>query len=216
MGKYLNSILSYTTAYLALQKAFGADRLRRVCVEILAPHPGERILDIGCGPAYILDYLPTVTYYGFDTEQRYIDYARQKYGDKGYFYCAQFTEEHAETLELFDAVMFMGLLHHLPDDACHNVVNLVSRTLKAGGRVVTLDPCFVDGQSTIARFVASHDRGRFVRDERGYLALVEAHFSEVKSRVVHNVGRLPSTEIIMHLTKPNTQHKTVQPAQLGV
>lgn len=202
MGKYLSGILDRTAAYLMIQKVFGSDRLRRVCVDTLAPRPGERILDVGCGPAYILDYLPPVTYYGFDTEHRHIDYAKEKYGDKGHFYCEQFTEEHVNTLKPFDGVLIMGLLHHLPDDACHNVINLVSRTLNAGGRVVTLDPCFVEGQSAIAQFVASHDRGKFVRDEKGYHDLVGTHFSEVEQRIVHNVCRLPSTEIIMRLAKP--------------
>jgi len=202
MGKHLDNLLSHTAVYLTLQKLFGSDRLRRLCVEVLAPRPGERILDLGCGPAYILEYLPPVAYYGFDTEQRCIDYAKRKYAGKGSFYCEQFSERHVSALAPFDAVIFMGLLHHLPDDACHDVVDLVSRTLNAGGRVVTLDPCLVDGQSAIARFVATHDRGRFVRDEQGYASLVSPHFSEVHRRVVHNVGRLPSTEIIMRLGEP--------------
>jgi len=201
MGKHFNNLLSYTAAYLLVQKAFGADRLRRLCVDILAPREGERILDVGCGPAYILEYMPPVTYHGFDTEQRYIDYARQKYAGKGHFYCEPYTREHAQKLEPFDGVMFMGLLHHLPDDMCHDVLDLVAHSLKPDGRVVTLDPCFVDGQSAIARYVAAHDRGRFVRDEQAYAALVDSHFSGVERKVVHNVGRLPSTEIIMRLTQ---------------
>lgn len=202
MGNYFKNLLSHTTAYLAVQRLFGADRLRRVCVDILAPRQGEHILDVGCGPAYILDYMPPITYHGFDTEQRYIDYARQKYADRGHFYCEPYTAEHAKRLEPFDGVMLMGLLHHLSDDMCHEVLDLIARSLKPGGRVVTLDPCFVDGQSAIARYVAAHDRGQFVRDEPSYAGLVERHFSGVERKVVHNVGRLPSTEIIMRLTGP--------------
>jgi len=204
IGKYVYGLLGHAAVYLALQKAFGADRLRRLCVDILSPQAQERILDIGCGPAYILDYMPSVTYHGFDTEYRYIKYAKRKYCDRALaqFYCGPFTEAHMEVLEPFDGIMCMGLLHHLPDDACHDMLNLVRKALKVGGRVVTLDPCFVHGQSAIARFVAAHDRGTFVRDEKGYLGIVQAHFAEVRHNIVHNIGRLPSTEIIMCLKRP--------------
>src|SRR6476469_6442022 len=113
MPDYLDRILKYPPAYLALQKTLGSPRLRQICVDVLAPRSGERILDIGCGPGYILEYLPPVDYYGFDTELRYVNYARRKYPTKGTFYCEEFTQAHVESLEPFDAVLFMGLLHHL-------------------------------------------------------------------------------------------------------
>jgi SAM-dependent methyltransferase len=205
MPDYLNRILSYTPAYLVLQKVLGSQRLRRICVDVLAPRAGERILDVGCGPAYILEYLPSVEYYGFDTERRHVNYARRKYRTKGRFYCEKFTEAHLESFEPVDAVIFIGLLHHLTDDACHEILDLASRVLKVAGRVVTLDPCYVPGQSIIARFVAAHDRGRFVRDRQSYLALAEHHFDSITEKIVSNVGRVPSTEIIMRLDKPKVK-----------
>jgi SAM-dependent methyltransferase len=44
-----------------------------------------RVLDIGCGPGYMVEYLRGATYFGFDINSRYIAYAK-KYGGRGSFY----------------------------------------------------------------------------------------------------------------------------------
>ena len=36
-----------------------------------------KILDIGCGPAEILDYIPECEYYGYDIDKRAINFARK-------------------------------------------------------------------------------------------------------------------------------------------
>ena len=44
------------------------------CQRFIKPEQNNSILDIGCGTATILDYLPaTCTYVGFDASQYYID-----------------------------------------------------------------------------------------------------------------------------------------------
>ena len=196
--------MTHPRVYLLIQHALGADRLRRLCVDkFVRPKPGERLLDLGCGPGYVLEYLSAVDYVGFDTEARYIDYARERYAGRGGFHCAVFSERHAETLEPFHAVLLFGLLHHLDDGEAGRLLGLLGRCLKPGGRIVTLDPCFTPDQSAIARYVAKSDRGRYVRTADAYDALVRPHFSAVSATVVHNVCRIPSTERIMLLGRPS-------------
>ncbi|HOI74688.1 MAG TPA: class I SAM-dependent methyltransferase [Syntrophales bacterium] len=82
----------------------------------IKPKLKMRILDIGCGPASILKYLPQyVEYYGIDIDQRYIDAAREKYGDRAYFYCMPLESIYNKELSGFDLVMGLGVLHHLDD-----------------------------------------------------------------------------------------------------
>ena len=83
--------------------------MREECLRILATKEGHRVLDVGCGPAYYLADMPTVDYHGFDTDARYIEHARHRFGDRGHFYCEPFTGEQAERLGTFDRVMLMGL-----------------------------------------------------------------------------------------------------------
>src|SRR5690606_33354383 len=61
----LKSLLSHHALYTGLQRAVGADRLRFRCLDELDLRPGECVLDLGCGPAYYLDRLPSgVRYFG--------------------------------------------------------------------------------------------------------------------------------------------------------
>jgi SAM-dependent methyltransferase len=189
--------------YIMLQRSLGADRLRRICLDaFLKLRDGERVLDIGCGPGYILNYMPRVDYVGFDTEPRYIEYAMGHYPDRGRFFCEHFTQEHLAKFAPFDAVMLFGIIHHLDDGAAETLLGLVARCLAADGRIVTLDPCLTSEQSRIARWVAASDRGRFVRDERAYRQLAAERFADIEGRIVSNVCRIPSTELIMRLGGP--------------
>lgn len=200
----LKNLLDQPWAYIAFQRAYGADRLRRLCLTKLDAKPGERILDIGCGPAYLLDYLPDVTYVGFDTEPRYLTYARERFGTRGQFILSRYDEAQRQAHAPFDGILLMGLLHHLPDEEARGLLDLLARSLAPGGRIVTLDPCFAPDQSAIARFMASNDRGEFVRNERGYRDLTSGLFGNIEARVMHNVCRVPSTEITMVLSAPTT------------
>ena len=89
----LRQTLGNVGLYLALQKGIGADRIRYRCLDEAELKPGDRILDVGCGPAYYFDRLPEVSYVGFDTSAPYIAYARKRYGDRGEFRCEVLTEE---------------------------------------------------------------------------------------------------------------------------
>src|SRR5215210_6260628 len=115
MISWLKKALDWPRAYLAFQYVYGANRLRKMSVDVLAAKAGERILDVGCGPAYLLDYLPEVTYVGFDIEPRYLDYARRRFGSRGEFVHARYDDGYRAKLAPFDGILLMGVLHHLDD-----------------------------------------------------------------------------------------------------
>jgi SAM-dependent methyltransferase len=196
-----HSFLRSPILYIALQRLLRADRGRRICLDqFMKLREGERVLDIGCGPGYILDYMPRVDYVGFDIEPHYIEYAKKHYGDRGRFFCEHFAQRHVAEFAPFDAIMLFGLIHHLDETAAEELLGLVARCLAPAGRVVTLDPCFVAGQSRLTRLIAQWDRGGFVRDEKGYRCLVAKHFQGVEMNVVPNIGPVPSIELIMRLS----------------
>jgi 2-polyprenyl-3-methyl-5-hydroxy-6-metoxy-1,4-benzoquinol methylase len=83
------ALLSMPGLYKFCMNLLGSVNSRRTFIETyVRPYPGIRILDIGCGPATILDYLPEeTTYVGVDISQAYIEDAQAKYGNRGKFYC---------------------------------------------------------------------------------------------------------------------------------
>lgn len=87
----------------------------RYATDFLKAKPGERVLDIGCGTADILDHLDRVDYTGIDYNPDYIAAARARYGNRGMFICAAVTPELAGIYQGFDLVIATGLLHHLND-----------------------------------------------------------------------------------------------------
>jgi SAM-dependent methyltransferase len=194
------AVLKHAPLYILFQRMVGAAAMRTECIVALGLLSGERVLDIGCGPAYYLDELPRgVEYYGFDTDADYIAYARRRFAGKGTFFCEHFEERHARELPRFDAVMLMGLLHHLPDAACHDLLDRVARVIAPGGRVVTLDSCFDPSLTPVAHWISDHDRGRHVRPISAFEQLAKSHFEDVRGRLLGNTLRVPVAQYLMLL-----------------
>jgi SAM-dependent methyltransferase len=192
----------HAALYILSQRLVGADLARRACIEALAPRAGDRILDIGCGPAYYFDWLPPCEYHGFDTDRRQIASARARFGDRGTFYDEPYGEAHAARLAPFDRVLLLGLLHHLDDEGALSLLDLVARSIRPSGRVVTLDTAFHEGQSRISRFLAKNDKGDHVRNPRWFRRLAERSFSRVEDRIIGGTTRAPASLFMMVLEGP--------------
>ncbi len=183
----VRAVLSHPVVYEAFQRFMGARRGREWIVrDLIRPFPGMRILDLGCGPAEILDSLPEdVAYTGYDMSAEYIAAAKAKFGARGTFHCRLLEQAEVATLDPFDLVMGIGVLHHLDDGTARQFMTLAKAGLKPGGRVLTLDACYVPKQNPIARFLISKDRGQHVRNEAGYRALAEGIFTGIAGAVTH-------------------------------
>jgi SAM-dependent methyltransferase len=198
----LRSLLGHVGLYLALQKGVGADRVRYRALDEAKLQPGDRVLDVGCGPAYYFDRLPEVKYYGFDTSPAYVAYARKRYGDRGEFRCEILTADHLPDLPPFDAVLLFGLLHHLTDEESETLLDMAARSLGPGGRVVSVDPCLHPGQGRISRWMSRNDRGEYVRTPDAFDGLAREAFADVSGEVLDTVTRVPSSHYLMRMTAP--------------
>ena len=178
----------------------GKDR-GRFAREYVRAKEGQRVLDIGCGPADIVKYLPKVDYTGFDSNPDYIATATRNYGDRGRFYCQRVSEESLAANEGYDIVLAVGVLHHLDDAEAEQLFHLAHAALVPGGRLITLDGVFVKGQNPIARLIISRDRGEHVRDERGYQRIAERVFSTITPTVRHDLLMIPYSHLILECEK---------------
>jgi cyclopropane fatty-acyl-phospholipid synthase-like methyltransferase len=170
--------------------------------DYVRPKAGDRVLDIGCGPGTMLGLMPEgVDYLGADLSAEYIDSARKAYGSRGKFICQRVDREAFRGQEGFDIVIACGLLHHLNDNEADDLFDIAQSALKPGGRFVTLDGCYTDDQSRLARYIVSRDRGEFVRPAAAYQTLARKRFSNVKAVVSHDMMRIPYSLNAMECVK---------------
>ncbi len=180
------SVLKHPAVYEALQQVFGAERGRRSFAnKYVSAKAGDRVLDIGCGPAHLLAHLPAVEYIGWEPNPAYIETARRTYDGRGSFNVGYFGEEEAAKVGLVDIAVVSAVLHHLTDGEARQLFGLLRRVVKPGGRVVSLDCVYVDKQNPIARLLVSLDRGRHARTSEAYRDLARADFAQVSGEVVN-------------------------------
>ena len=190
-------MLSSPFIYSTFQNIMGAHSVRTTLVnEFIRPKVGITVLDIGCGPADILDFLPDVDYYGFDISEAYIAKAKNKFGLKGRFYKQELTQSSVDKLPQVDIVLALGLLHHLDDESAKVVLQLAHQALKSGGRLLTFDPCFDAEQNFISRFLVRMDRGQNVRTKAEYTSIAREVFESSRIEVRHRAW-IPYTHCFM-------------------
>jgi SAM-dependent methyltransferase len=199
------ALLSHSSLYSLFQNLIGARTFRQMLAsDYVRGKAGDRVLDIGCGTGDILEYLPGLDYHGFDTSPEYIERASRKYGAGARFVCDNVLTARIEPAS-FDVVLAIGILHHLSDEEARKLLRLAESALKPGGRFITMDGCYAETQSPIARFLISKDRGEYMRDERSYRALASSVFADVQASLREDLLRVPYTLLIMEMTKPGTR-----------
>ncbi len=198
----LKSILASPRAYELLQWLMGASKGRPIFArEYIAAKPGDRVLDIGCGPAGLLQYLPDVTYLGFDMSSAYIEYAKKRYGARGRFFCDRVSRESVQDEDPFDIVIASEILHHLPDKESVDLFELAKSFLKPSGRLITLDAVYIPKQPRLARFLIDNDRGEHVRWQPEYEELARRVCSNVRSSIRTDLHSFSYTHIIMECSQ---------------
>lgn len=194
----VRSVLSRPYVYELWSRIVGGEHGRSTLIrEYVKPTSEARILDLGCGPGELLEFLPkSVSYVGIDLSEDYIGRARERFGKRAEFQVGDATSID-QNLGDFDLVLAFGVLHHLDDDQAQGLFRGASRVLRQNGRAITVDPVFVAEQSRAAHLVISRDRGQHVRDQAAYTALAAASFPKVTSAVRDNLLRIPYTHCII-------------------
>lgn len=199
----MGPLLSNSTLYSLSQRLLGAGAVRRVLVEEhLRPAPGERVLDLGCGPAHVVALLPDVEYVGVDANPSYVAAARRRFAGRATIRLADVLDFDPGPPGSFDAVIAIGLLHHLDDGGVERVFALAAHALTERGRMLTMDPGLVPGQAPIARRLIGLDRGGEVRAPSAYEALAAQSFDSVTTAVRHDLARVPYTHVILEGRDP--------------
>ena len=197
----IRSILALPRVYRTFWTLLGGPKYIQIIIrDHVRPALHARILDLGCGPATLLPYVPGTEYVGIDNSTAYIQFGR-KHFPQATFVCERISRYALPKESYFDIVLALGLIHHLDDAEARQLFEIAHLALRPGGRLVTLDGVFTENQSRLARAFVSRDRGEFVRDREGYLRIASKVFAEVKPTIRQDLSRIPYTHIIMECTR---------------
>jgi len=201
--KGLRSVLSHPALYILFGRLMGlSEKYRMYITDFIKPFSGMRILDIGCGPAAILNFLPLeVDYTGYDLNPSYISYAKKRYGHRATFFNQRVSDMTLLDTRPFDVILADGLLHHLSETEAINLFSIGRRVLKPDGFMLTVDPAFDENQKLMDKWITSTDRGQHVRYPEGYRKIAESVFSIVEVHVVKDIGTFSLTGCILKCRK---------------
>jgi ubiquinone/menaquinone biosynthesis C-methylase UbiE len=191
-------LITIPSIYKGLMFSLGADEaITRYVDEALQPEAGMKMLDVGCGPANVLSYLPSVDYTGIDLNEKHIAYARQRYGDGGRFIVGNAADDLRQEEQTFDLINVSALLHHLTDNEAALLFTSLKRLLKANGRIVTIDNVWLPRQRAIVKLINKLDSGTNIRTPEGYLRLLVGLGFDIQTRVFNDLLRIPYDHFIM-------------------
>src|SRR6516225_454873 len=136
----LRSVLAFPWVYRLFGMLVGNKAYEEWFIKnVLGLRKGQKLVDVGCGPADILDRLPGVEYVGLDISDVYIQAARAKFktrsgtkflsGSVEDWTCNRLTYE-------ADVVLAHGVLHHVDDDEAKKILEFAYRALKDNGRFI--------------------------------------------------------------------------------
>jgi SAM-dependent methyltransferase len=201
MLQSIRSVLAIPAAYQLWWNIVGGPAWAKVLInEYVRPMTGSRILEIGCGPGNVVPYLPDSEYLGFDLSSQYIRMAKRKYPNVQ-FVCERVSRFTVGEHKSFDAVLALGIVHHLDDAEANHLFQISYDALKPGGKLVTIDGVWLNDQSRAARWLLARDRGNYIRNQPAYLELASKVFSHVKPSVRHDLLRIPYTHLILECVR---------------
>jgi len=199
----LQGSLKVPLLYNLLQDAIGGNALRRRFIRNhVRAQAGDKVIDIGCGPAQILPWLPEVEYHGLDVNPACIASAKRMHASRGTFVVGN-TESLWDDSRFRDAdvVIGLGILHHLEDKEAEHCIRFAHRALKQGGRFVCFEACWIPNQGFLSRYIMSKDPGQNIRTEQAYRQLAGDVFKNVNTRIDTKPLRIPYVIIFLECQK---------------
>jgi SAM-dependent methyltransferase len=197
-------LVTIPAVYQRIQTALaGGDSYARLGDLVFAGLDGKNVLEIGCGPGrWSTALLHTKSYTGIDWNPRHIEQARAQYGSqRARFICADLGDTALISSDApLDAVIGVGILHHLDDTTARNVLAKAAELLRPGGRFIGIEPVLHAGQNPIARLLKALDSGRNIRSIAGYKQLFPPAFANAATVLRQDLMRVPYSHCLIDAT----------------
>ncbi|MFZ5987868.1 MAG: class I SAM-dependent methyltransferase [Bacillota bacterium] len=129
----------------------------------------KRILDFGSGVGSISYMFDPHGYLGVDCDLGRVEYARELNPDYNFDVLAG-RDIPVEDSSM-DYIVIVSVLHHIPTEDLRKYIEEFGRILKPSGSVVAIEPCIFKNCYFCNFIMNKFDKGKYIRDEEGYLDL---------------------------------------------
>ena len=200
----VRNILSVPFVYDLFQWLIGNKKRHKILKnEYIGNVHNKKILELGCGICDLLELFEDCDYVGVDIDEKYIEKAKRRYRtrDNCTFICGDLNEFSSQINDRFDMILMMGVIHHITDDEVSKCFTICKKLLKQDGIFITFDAVFVPGMSKFERFLASKDRGKYVRNADEYVSIHKKNWSKVFYECRNDTMNLPFNIIIFKDSK---------------
>jgi len=135
----------------------------------------KKTLDIGCGTGEHSILFNPEGYHGIDISKSYINNAKKNFK-------VNFSVMDAQKLKFpndsFDNILIFGILHHLSDEVCDNVLKEAKRVAKDSAKILIMEDIPTKSRyNIIGKIVHYFDAGTNIRKIDSYRKLISKYFT---------------------------------------
>ena len=164
-------LLKNPILYNLVQVFFSHQKMKTLISTELLKARGKRVLDVGCGTGQAIKFLPQCNYTGFDISSEFLNTAKRIHGTSYNFILSSIEGFDFEQYGPFDVVLMIGVLHHLSDQQIKTFYQIIKTKMNDESFLLTVDPCLIQDQRPLARFLVQLDRGKHIRSINDYQSL---------------------------------------------
>lgn len=178
--KLAERFLSYPPFYNFVQLLLGMDFYEVAAGEI-KKYPHKSVLEIGCGTGELLKEITFKSYLGIDINEKYINYAVQKYAKGNIQFLVDDVTKMGRLNEHFSLVLVINVIHHFSPTK----LNLTLRNISAN---ISFDKIMViDSQPDFGIFTSlleKGDLGSYFRELKTIVGYIEKYFEIQDAKVL--------------------------------
>lgn len=198
---YLYNLLDLPLIYSFIQFLLRkSDTNYRLFSEYIQLEKETLVLDCGCGPGTHRKFMKSEDYIGIDINKKHILSAKNRFVKDQFIHEDLLNIEKIDLTKNIDAVVMIGILHHLDNDICKNLFINLHKKIADEGKIYTLDPVYLDNQSRISKYLVSKDKGNYVRTPESYKNLVGSKF-KIEVSIISDFLRVPYDHYFMKIKK---------------
>jgi ubiquinone/menaquinone biosynthesis C-methylase UbiE len=154
---------------------FSTDKYIKNIIKLDFDFDNAKVLDFGCGTGSSSYIFKDANYLGVDVDKERINFATKALPQ----YKFKVIEENILPVESesIDYICIFATLHHIDNKKISEYIKEFKRVLKAGGKIIGIEPVFSNNHKFNNWFMRIFDDGKYIRREEEYASLFGKYFA---------------------------------------